>query len=433
MISFIKINRNNGRGESIYFKDLLSANQPISASFRDKYLSEFVKRLETGEFHFANRVKEELKIAREKGKLNISSLNTAGSFGDWDFNYLTMAHIGSYIYFPFSDNFDSNVDPEVHYTYDPLNPQAIETEVFWSVGNQFMSDVVNGQDQWAAENPVWVFLLDDIIAGNHYDQYLKSPCARGNFLSALCDNELLPPDKVIVNTPPPPPPNTTYNGPLENNIPPFAHASITNDKYLLSSSIPRIRIKRNVRPGFWNGSNRIRMYRANARIAIPNRDNFSEAVLDTSMVVINEAKISRKNGKNGSWVDQNSVYTYDWRQEQYDHFIVMTYVAHWLYFEGADIDFGVNAGVEWNNTLQAWVPKFDAMVKVKGKIKLERRREKVMGEISIPRASFMANAIGNNFGLGTCHDTGAPYCERAWSVRSIGDNFEFFWRVNITY
>lgn len=61
------------------------------------------------------------------------------------------------------------------------------------------------------------------------------------------------------------------------------------------------------------------------------------------------------------------------------------------------------------------------------------RREKIMGEIYIPRASFVANAIGNNFGLGTCHDTGAPYCERAWSVRSIGDNFEFYWRVNITY
>jgi len=56
-----------------------------------------------------------------------------------------------------------------------------------------------------------------------------------------------------------------------------------------------------------------------------------------------------------------------------------------------------------------------------------------MGEMNIPRASFMANAIGDNFGLGTCNNTGASVCERPWAVRSIGDNFEFFWRVNITY
>ncbi|MCA6516921.1 MAG: hypothetical protein IM577_15165 [Chitinophagaceae bacterium] len=435
VLSIIQQNRKSGKGEVLYFKDILSSSQLITSNFKNTFLSEFAKRLETGKFHYANRVKEELILARDKGKIKTSSLNTFSNFGDWDFNYLTLAHIGSYIYFPFSENFENTTGPLLHYTHDPLNPQAAETEVFWNNGQEFSADVVSGQDSWAAANAVWVFLLDDVIAGNHYDNYVKSPCASGDFFAQLCNNELLPPDRTLpTQTSPPPPPNTAYNGPLENNIPPYAHATITNDKYLLSSSIPRIRIKRNVRPGgFWNGSNRIQLYRANARIANPNRANFSEAIMDTSLAVISEKKISRKDGRNGTWVQENSVYTYQWKQEQFEHYVVVTYVAHWLYFEGADIDYEVNAGVEWNNTLQTWVPKFDAKVKVKGKISIQRKREKIMGEIYIPRASFMANAIGNNFGLGTCHDTGAPYCERAWSVRSIGDNFEFYWRVNITY
>jgi hypothetical protein len=336
-----------------------------------------------------------------------------------------------------------------------LNPQAIETEVFWSDGNQFMSDVVNGQDQWAAENPVWVFLLDDIIAGNHYDQYLKSPCARGNFLSALCDNELLPSDKVIVNTPPPPPPNTTYNGPLENNIPPFAHASITNDKYLLSATIPRIRIKQNVRPGFWNGDNEIYMYRGNARIAHPERENFSEAVIDTSWQV-HHKKISRSSGRRGWWVDVGAAYSYQWREEQDNNYIAVTYLAHWLTFSDWELNFKASAGVIWDTTRipvtvtvtdpntglsgtvttfrqRGWVPSISARADVNGKITLDRRREKLMGEVNITRASFMANAIGNNFGLGICGNTGASLCERDWAIRSIGNNYEYFWRVNITY
>jgi len=429
----IKTNRKSGKDERISFNDILQSNTPITTDFSKSFLREFASRLESGNFPYVKRVQNELEKVRVNGRLDTRSLGTSGDFGDWNFDYITMSHIGSYIHFPYSEFFENASNPQLHYTFDPLNPQATQAEVFQKDGQNYNSDWVSGDEKYAMENATWIFLLDDVIAGNHYDNYMKSPCAKGDFLRELCANEILPPDQTQPLSLPPPPPNATYNGPLENNIPPYAHASITNDKYLLSSSIPRLRIKRNVRPGFWNGSNRIRMYRANARIAVPNRDNFSEAVLDTSLVVINEQKISRKNGKNGSWVDENSVYTYQWKQEQYDHFIVMTYVAHWLYFDGADIDFDVNAGVEWNNTLQAWVPKFDAMVKIKGKIKIERRREKVMGEMNIPRASFMANAIGDNFGLGTCNNTGASVCERPWAVRSIGDNFEFFWRVNITY
>jgi len=429
----IKKNRKSGKDERISFNDILQSNTPITTDFSKIFLREFASRLESGNFPYVKRVQNELEKVRVNGRLDTRSLGTFGDFGDWNFDYITMSHIGSYIHFPYSEFFENASNPQLHYTFDPLNPQATQAEVFQKDGQTYNSDWVSGDEKYAMENATWIFLLDDVIAGNHYDNYMQSPCAKGDFLNQLCANEILPPYQTQPLSPPPPPPNTTYNGPLENNIPPFAHATITDDKYLLSASIPHVRIKRNVRPGFWNGSNRITLYRGNARIAVPNRNNFSEAILDTSFAVINQKEISRKNGNKANWVDESSVYTYQWKQEQVDNYLVVTYIAHWLYFDGGDIDFKANIGVEWNNTLQIWVPKFDANASVKGKISINRRREIVMGEIYIPRASFMANAIGNNFGLGTCNNTGASYCSRDWAVRSIGSNFEFYWSVNITY
>jgi len=427
----IKKNRKSGKDERISFNDILQSNTPITTDFSKSFLREFASRLESGNFPYVKRVQNELEKVRVNGRLDTRSLGTSGDFGDWNFDYITMSHIGSYIHFPYSEFFENASNPQLHYTFDPLNPQATQAEVFQKDGQTYNSDWVSGDEKYAMENATWIFLLDDVIAGNHYDNYMKSPCAKGDFLRELCANEILPPDQTQPLSPPPPPPNTTYNGPLENNIPPYAQATITNENYLLSASIPRVRIKNNVRFGFWSGANKIILYRGNARISVPNRNNFSEAIIDTSFAVITK-DISRKNGRDANWVDESSVYTYSWKQEQFDNYLLVTYIAHWLYFDGADITYNASIGVEWNNTLQIWVPKFDANASVKGQISM-RKRQVVMGEICIPRSSFLGNAIGNNFGLGTCKNTGASYCDREWSVRSIGSNFEFYWSVNITY
>lgn len=449
-IAFINQNRKNDKGESISFSDILKSKAPITSNFTNAFLTEFGKRLETGNFPFVERVTKELQLVREKGKQTVTVNRTTTDFTEWDFDYITMAHLGAYIHFPYSEEFETSGDPLLHYTHDPLNPQTFETEVFWEEGQQYTSDVVSGNEEWAMQNATFVFLLDDNIAGNHLDRYLTSPCAQGDFLRSLCSNELLPPARVD-SVPPPPPPPASYNGPLQNNIAPFAHSTITNDKYLLSATIPRIRIKQNVRPGFWNGDNEIYMYRGNARIANPERENFSDAVIDTSLQV-HHKKISRSSGRRGWWVDVGAAYTYQWRQEQDNNYIAVTYLAHWLTFTDWELNFKASAGVTWDTTRipitvtdpntgltvttyrqRGWVPSFSAKADVNGKIKLDRRREKLMGEINITRASFMANAIGNNFGLGICGNTGASPCERDWAIRSIGNNYEFFWRVNITY
>ncbi|MBX9782053.1 MAG: hypothetical protein K2X48_02060 [Chitinophagaceae bacterium] len=120
-------------------------------------------------------------------------------------------------------------------------------------------------------------------------------------------------------------------------------------------------------------------------------------------------------------------------------------------FSDWELNFKASAGVTWDTTRipvtvtepntgitvttyrqRGWVPNFSATADVSGKIQM-RAKQKLMGEINLARASFMSQAIGNNFGLGTCKDTGTPVCEREWAIRSIGSNFEYFWRVNITY
>lgn len=453
VISFIHQNRKADKGESISFSNILQSKAPVTKDFTNKFLSEFADRLETGNFAFAERVRKELDLVRKKGKITVvaNRITTGTDFSDWDFDYVTMAHIGAYIHFPYSELFETNADPLLHYTHDPLNPQVFETEVFWEEGQEYSSNWVTGNEEWAMQNATFVFLLDDAIAGNHLDRYVLSPCAQGDFLRNLCNNELLSNSLIVDSVPPPPPPPATYNGPLQNNIAPFAHSTITNDKYLLSATIPRIRIKQNVRPGFWNGDNEIYMYRGNARIANPERENFSDAVIDTSMQV-HHKKISRSSGRRGWWVDVGAAYSYQWRQEQENNYIAVTYLAHWLTFTDWELNFKTSAGVTWDTTRipvtvtepttgitvttyrqRGWVPSFSAKADVNGKIKLDTRREKLMGEVNITRASFMANAIGNNFGLGICSNTSASPCERDWAIRSIGNNYEFFWRVNIIY
>ena len=47
---------------------------------------------------------------------------------------------------------------------------------------------------------------------------------------------------------------------------------------------------------------------------------------------------------------------------------------------------------------------------------------------------FLSNAIGNSFGLGVCgFNTGANNCEKAWSVRALGDKFNYYLRAGIAY
>lgn len=133
--------------------------------------------------------------------------------------------------------------------------------------------------------------------------------------------------------------------------------------------------------------------------------------------------------------------------------MAVTYIAHWLYFEGADLNFNVNASVVWDTTLvprtvtnpntgvttttmvpRGWVPAFNASAQVSGKIKLlgREKRQRLWGEVYLPRESFMANAMGDR-GLGTCANTGAAVCEKPWTVRTIGSKFQYFIRVNIVY
>lgn len=450
-MSIIQQNRKSGKDEAIYFKDVIKPSTNILKQFSDGYLEAFANRIETGKFGFSERVGLELKRVREKGKAKADP-NQISLFStdNWDFDYVLMGHIGSYIHFPYSELYENIANPDIYYAYDPLNPIANQTEVFWHDNNQPYSQWEYGEETWAMEHATWVFLLDDLIAGNHMDYFEFSPCANGEFLGYLCENELLTsrePEIQLDSVPPPP--NPSYNGPLQNNIPPFAHSTISNDKYLLSATIPRIRLKGNVRFGFWSGPNRISMYRGNARIANPYRQNFSEAILDTSLPVFREISISRNSARNWNWNGCDAVYTNQWRQEQVDNHIVVTYVASWLYFAGADIDFQATAGVKWDTSMvqrtvivngqsitittqKGWVPQFDASAKVSGKISI-RKREKVLGEIPLSRASFMAQAIGNNFGLGTCANTGASQCEKDWSIRAINGSFEYFFRINITH
>lgn len=413
-ISFIHQNRKNGKDEAVSFSAILQSKAPITQDFSNKFLSEFGNRLETGNFAFADRVKKELALVREKGKNTVvaNRTTTDTDFSGWDFDYVTMAHIGAYIHFPYSELFETNADPLLHYTHDPLNPQVFETEVFWEVGQQYSSDWVTGNEEWAMQNATFVFLLDDAIAGNHLDRYVLSPCAQGDFLRRICNNELLPPPARVDSVPPPPPPPATYNGPLQNNIAPFALSTITNDKYLLSASIPRVRILKNVRNGFWNGRNNIYMYRGNARIANPDIRDFSQAVIDTGFRVFH-AEISRNSASKGWWKDVGAVYSYQWRQEQDNNYIAITFLAHWLNFTQWKVDFKTSVGVTWDTTRipitvtepttgitvttyrqRGWVPSFSAKADVSGKIEFDRTRERFMSEANVTRASFLSQAIG---------------------------------------
>ncbi|MBX9782052.1 MAG: hypothetical protein K2X48_02055 [Chitinophagaceae bacterium] len=316
-LSFIHQNRKNDKGESVSFANIINAKAPVTQEFSTKFLAEFGKRLETGDFAFANRVEKELAVVREKGKKPVTANRTIANtdFSDWDFNYVTMAHIGAYIHFPYSEQFQTTASPLMHYTHDPLNPQSFETEVFWQQGQQYSSDYVSGNEEWAMQNATFVFLLDDAIAGNHLDRYVASPCAQGNFLNSLCNNEeyVAPPMRPD-SVPPPPPPAATYNGPLQNNIAPFALSTITNDKYLLSATIPRIRIKSNVRSGFWNGDNQIFMYRSRARISNPNQRDFNIAIVADTPFLVFDKRITRSSGSRGWWVDVGTTYTSQWGQ-----------------------------------------------------------------------------------------------------------------------
>lgn len=434
--SIIQQNRKIGRDEALYFKDIVKYSAKVPRAFAEQFLSEFGRRLESGKFGFADRVTNELQKIREKGKIaNQESHRRIFKVNDWNFDWVLLAHIGSYIHFPYSEMFEQVSNPQIHYTFDPLNPNAQQTEVYWQTGSQPNSKWQYGNESWAMQNATWVFLLDDIIAGNHLDRYELSPCANGSFLGYLCENELDQTSDFGIrqdSVPPPTPPNVNYNGPLQDNIPASAHATITDDIYLLSATIPRIRIKGNVRPGgFWNASNRITMYRGKVQIANPTNRNFSNAILATSLTVF-EKNITRSNGRNKNWVDCGAVYTNQWKQEQFDNYIAVTYVAHWLYFDGSKINFDASASVRYDSTAQTWVPQLNANGKVKSIIYV-RKREKLLGEIYLSRASFIEKAIGNNFALGTCSVTGASLCDRQWAVRSIGSKFEYFLRVQITY
>lgn len=457
LLNILHQSRKNGKNEAVSFTNILNSDGGVSNQFSEKFVNEFTQRLESGKFAFSNKVVEELQKVRQFGKkaIVVNQNEQLNNSSNWDLNYVTMAHIGSYIYFPYSENFEHFSYPTFYYTYDPLNPNALNTEIFWENNNQFFSNWVSGNEEWAMANPTLVLLLDDDIAGNHLEHYLTSRCAQGNFLAYLCMTELFNSPPTTQSTPPPTPPSATYNGPLQNNIAPFAHASITNDKYILSATIPKVRIKRNVRYGFWSGPNVLYMYRANAKIFSPEVNSFFDAIKDTSFTVIDKLFISRKSGRNGNWINVNATYTSKWGQEQKDNYIALTYRAHWLQVSPLAINFKASAGVSWDTTRipitvnindpitglgaavttyrqRGWVPSFNASANVEGSITIKRNQRLMIGG-HITRSSFMANAIGNNFGLGICNNTGLSLCERDWAIRSIGTNFEFFWRVNITY
>lgn len=416
--------------ESIYFSDLIGKGKLANTNFAKTFIQSVINKFESERFAGAEKVKS--TIQRLKNEINLKKTSISVESDDFAETVVLLPYLGSHIYFPFSEDFP-NVDMQTtYYCYDPIDDNATSIEVFKNEGGIILNQIAPGGDSWAQAHPTIVIKVDDLIAGNHLTNYRTSPCTQGNFFTELCQNELYQiatPDSI---TPPPPPPSVVYNGPLPYNISPSAYNTI-DDRYLLSASLPRIRLMKNLRPHFWNGGNDLSLYRGNARIANPNFADFNVAVIDTSMAVFRHFTIGRRDAANKRWVYPLVPYTYDWRLVQENNYVALTVLRSWLYFGGADINFNANAGVRFDPLTNTWVPSFDASVNLSGKISLGRVRESFEGENYITRRSFLSNAIGDNFGLGATCDKGVDCGTKNWAIRRIDDKLEYYFKINLTY
>lgn len=411
--------------EAIYFSEILNDDQSLEHGFSREFIKEFKARFNSG--NYPNNDKTEairIKLLKEINQ-NSASGSVQRNF-TVDEQLLFLPFLGSNIYFPFSENFqNSTVTPFT--CYDPQDENATTVVVTKTKNGITTNQTVSGADDWSETHPTIVIRLDDLVAGNQLDRYNNSSCAQSDFFKTLCPNEVLDIDSV----PPPPPPNPSYCGPLQSNIAPYAYTTI-DDRYLIAVSIPKVRLLGNLRFGFWSGSNRIAVYRGNARIAQPNRQVFSEAVIDTSFQVMTQ-DISRKNGKDKTWVDCNSPYNNNWRLEQNENYVAFTVVKSWLYFAGTDINFSAKAGVVYDTATHKFIPSFTGSADVAGKISI-RRREDLEAEQNINRLSLLSNALGNNFGLqGTCTTNVDCSENKDWSIRQFSTKMQFYFRVNICY
>jgi hypothetical protein len=437
--------------EAIFFKDILANKANLQTGFANEFVTQIVAKFRNENFTGKEKVSAILSKVKNEISEKVSSARTTD-----DLNITTqtllLPHLGSQLYFPFSENFANQTNLNPFYCYDPLNEAATTVEVFREINGVIQTQVVTGDDSWAEQNATIVIKFDDNIAGNQLDKYLESPCAQARFYDALCPNEVLDIDGVDSISPPP----ASYCGPLTYNIQPAVYPTL-GDNYIFSAFIPHVKLSENLRWAFWSGSNKLALYKSKAKVIAAHINDIGKAFRDSSYQV-GQFEIRRKCARKNWWVTLPSAlqWSSDWRIIEYENYQAVSILKHWLNFNNADLNFNVNAGAKWDTTRvrtitprpgggfdttyapRGWTQNFNATASVAGKISYDRTREAFAGEHTVTRRSFTLFPVGDNFGLGTSASRTTPqgsplYATTPYAIRGIGSKFQYYFRVNLCY
>ncbi len=437
--------------EAIFFKDILANKTNLETGFANEFITQIVAKFRNENFRGKERVTAILSKIKKEISEKISSTKTTD-----DLNITTqtllLPHLGSQLYFPFSEDFANQANLNPFYCYDPLNESATTVEVFREVNGILQTQIVTGDDSWAELNATIVIKLDDQIAANHLDQYVQSPCAQNRFYDALCPNEVLDIDGVD-SVPPPP---VSYCGPLTYNIQPAAYTTL-GDNYIFSAYIPHVKLSENLRWAFWSGSNKLALYKAKAKVIAAHINDIGQAFRNSSNQV-GEIEVKRKYGRKNWWVtlDAPLQWSSDWQIIEFENYQALSILKHWLNLNNAELNFNVNAGAKWDTTRvrnitprpgggfdttyapKGWTQDYNATASVVGKISYDRTREAFVGEHTVTRRSFTLFPIGDNFGLGTSATRYTPegpalYSPTPYAIRGIGDKFQYYFKVRLCY
>ncbi|MDQ6755577.1 MAG: hypothetical protein M3004_01455 [Bacteroidota bacterium] len=393
-----RVRHNSQNDEAISFKEIAEEKYDYSREFAQKFKASYLNIYYAHNYFRADKFPVPIKPNPNSRTATLDDV-----FIDAD---------GTQIYWPYSDFFVGQEVTDPATTYYPMADLETVEAFLPDPGNPSTDIVFPANETYSQSDPI--FVLNFNLSPDDYFRV-----------------DSVPP-------PPPPPPVATCQWLNYNTI-----ADVINDQYVVSVTIPKVRLLKNFRT--WvGGSNYLTMQQWFIK---PNSLNVNPS---TSLPVVTAdhrdvcKNYQIKRADVGNWMTVGWNYNDDWKLIEYDNPMVLFSEQGWFYNPDGQVTFDVNAGLTYDTATRRFVPSFNAGAKASVTAHIGTSYE-YRGSDYLSRRGVFANAVGNNFSIGTA--TQAPVIQwrgfpprpvlanisldtDPWALRQVSDCIQYYFKVH---
>jgi hypothetical protein len=402
-----------GRGnadEAISFEEIVQGIQPYLKEFAPAFTQRFTQVYQSGKY-----------IRSGQYSPSTTNANTRSGISE-----LLANHDNCQIYFPYSSCFTEAQLANPAVSYYPM-ADVITNTGFKSQPESDSTYALIVDEEYAKRQPLYI--INDNLDAN-YAADLES-------IDAI--------DSL------PQPPGYICNFLNYNTVSDSVH-----DGYTVSVTMPHYRMIDNIRTVF-GGSNKItlKQYFAKPLNLNPNPSPALQPFDTSGRYIFIEKKILRE--EVGTWILGGQIVNDFWSVIQYENPLILYGKLGWFSDPTGSINASVGGGVRLDTlrngagviTGYQWVPSFN----LGGTFNFTATIDDpwtILGTDYVTRRGLLANAVGDNFGLGTAQQQQSVYWQYNWftgwvvpqiqniqldpnpyAVRQISDMFQYYLKIRI--